>query len=681
MQKTLQGLNTAGMDPELQLALKDMKSNLTPISDQVIKAHLADVVERSHGQIRNITVKKSLGAASVGQALLCTITTAQGNTKECVIKILRPDVQNRAQREKEIFIAASKQVPGMEMTFAGQLKRITEELDLTKEAENIKHGQVYTKAGFTKVKSMLLNPLVDTTPNVMVLERAPGNTVDSMIEQLGQRILDIKSEFAQKDENGNVIFNEAGDVVYRSDLSQEDLVKLQDKLLAVYDEYKQCQEQLLQLSNMWVTQGLYAESGFYHGDLHAGNIMFDKDAGTTIIDFGNATKLDSKQQIDVTKMAISASVADPSLFLKAYRNLLTNEGKAKFDELQADGHRVKKVVEEVFNIDNKMENTGLRIAVVLQELQKIGLELPAPIFNFSQCQMRLQNTVDTMNTALEQIRRDITNVSLGSGVYSPEGYLIQKEKEIVEIVKPRRTGAIEDKKEKVKIRNLISDEIKKAIDSYKHDIQDPAHLSLIFHHLLIPGTPGIKDADRLLDRLESQSIGDSLTETPNNNGLAAIKNRLLRKAANFMDNARTLIDRNSNSGFGEKEVLQALMYKFGGLEDDEIMRHIGLKVDANADEAASGEAAATPQAVRAFEEAKALLTSMFEDYKEYVELFTKMAVGSVTSGAAHTYDVVKACSAHDDTFYDAMADVVNANYHSSLHRIGLLNALRYWRRV
>ena len=49
-------------------------------------------------------------------------------------------------------------------------------------------------------------------------------------------------------------------------------------------------------------------------------------------------------------------------------------------------------------------DTGKRIAVALTAIQKLGIEVPAPIFNFSQCQLRLQAAVDSLNEALKQIK-------------------------------------------------------------------------------------------------------------------------------------------------------------------------------------------------------------------------------------------------------------------------------------
>ena len=75
MQKMLQGLKTG--DEEFDSAIEDMKSNLASINKEMIEAYLYDAVKNSNGQIKNIAVKKSLGAASVGQAFLFEIERLQ----------------------------------------------------------------------------------------------------------------------------------------------------------------------------------------------------------------------------------------------------------------------------------------------------------------------------------------------------------------------------------------------------------------------------------------------------------------------------------------------------------------------------------------------------------------------------------------------------------------------------
>ena len=61
---------------------------------------------------------------------------------------------------------------------------------------------------------------------------------------------------------------------------------------------------------------------------------------------------------------------------------------------------------KVFRMGNQ-ESAGQRIAVALLKAQELGIEVPSSIFNFSQCQIRLQNALDEMNDLIEEMRQDL----------------------------------------------------------------------------------------------------------------------------------------------------------------------------------------------------------------------------------------------------------------------------------
>ena len=389
MQKMLQGFNTESMNAIFRNALQDMKSNLAPINPTIIQAYLLDMVEKSQGRIDKIEITKSLGAASVGQALLCKMYTKDHpDGTDCVIKILRPDAKLRAEREKAIFQEAAKNIPGMTTTFAGQLERIMSELDLTIEAANIKDGAIYDQ-GFATVKSMKLNPLVEPTANTMVLEKAPGITLDRYLSGLDAKIQEAVAPNMQQTDTVEI----PDEKFYRETTS-----KVLEDLNKIYIDVEKKQQFLINLSSKWVSEGIYGE-GFYHGDLHAGNMMVD-DNMLTVIDFGNATKLTSSQQIQITLIAAAALKQDTSNFLKGYQELLSPEGKIAF---AAKKNQVSEIIDKILQ-KGEESDTGKRIAVALTAIQKLGIEVPAPIFNFSQCQLRLQAAVDSLNEALKQIK-------------------------------------------------------------------------------------------------------------------------------------------------------------------------------------------------------------------------------------------------------------------------------------
>ena len=123
LQKILQAL-PANTTPELKQALSDVKSKLAPLPDDYVEAQLAALVDNSNGKVTKIVKVKSLGAASVGQAFFCK---AYGpglgdDGKTVVVKILRPDIQNKMKREEQIMLDAAQATnDGMVATYQGQM--------------------------------------------------------------------------------------------------------------------------------------------------------------------------------------------------------------------------------------------------------------------------------------------------------------------------------------------------------------------------------------------------------------------------------------------------------------------------------------------------------------------------------------------------------------------------------
>ena len=98
----------------------------------------------------------------------------------------------------------------------------------------------------------------------------------------------------------------------------EELTKTYDDALAKHDG-------LTNMTTVWIREGLFTKTGFYHGDLHAGNIMVPTAAdlrkgvpnGVTMIDFGNATKLTPEEQKNVIRVIAGAAGNDPGAGLRA----------------------------------------------------------------------------------------------------------------------------------------------------------------------------------------------------------------------------------------------------------------------------------------------------------------------------------------------------------------------------
>ena len=388
-----------------------MKSNLAPIPEEIIKSTLLDMVERSNGKIANIEVIKSMGAASVGEALRCRITDSKGQSRECIVKILRPDAANRAAREKAVFEAAAKQVNGMEGTFKGQYDKIMEELDFSIEYNNAKMGAIYDKPfnGEKKIQSVKVVDDIPPSTSYMAMEIAPGDTLVSFTEKTKAVLAEIGLKFGADER-----FDEKGvrtGVSYTASASQnQDIIDAKNQMLQLYAQVRQRYDQMLALTEVWVKEGIFGEQGFFHGDLHGGNIMSDGNT-LTAIDFGNATKLSNEQQSKVITMMIAAGTQQTTKFMDALRPLLNPQAQAVFDAKYKDLREALRVV----MAKGGDGETGTRIGAILSVLQKYGVSIPAALFNFSGSELRLQNSVAELGALMQEIKEDL--IALGDARY------------------------------------------------------------------------------------------------------------------------------------------------------------------------------------------------------------------------------------------------------------------------
>ena len=475
LQKMMQGLDPdAFKDPNFRLAIDDMRSKLAPIPEKAVKAQLADIIARSNGAIESITIKDALGAASVAQTFLCSIKLqGEAEPRECVIKMLRPDAHLRALREAEVFREVAKGIKGMSLTFEGTLAGIMKELDLTIEANNVKTGLDVYDAGtgkvnktFTNVSSMRLSeiPGTDPTKGLMVLERAPGVPMDKFL----------------KDTNESIATNKANAIDGIANHSNEDaIVSMLDgaeKLTNIYEDTLAKHDALSNLTTIWIREGLFTKTGFYHGDLHAGNIMVPTandiargvPNGVTMIDFGNATKLNSNEQKNVIRVIAGAAGNAPDLFLKGFEALLSDAGKAK---LAQNRQAVEQIVRDILG-KGTGNDTGKRMTAVFKLLQtKYSIEVPPTISGFQSSQERLTIAMESMlrmMTNAEMARLDVILATakadgadvpeIGNNV-PPEQAFAQKKEAAIAYINAKLEGDLtEDVREKLETLKTKLDE-------------------------------------------------------------------------------------------------------------------------------------------------------------------------------------------------------------------------------
>ena len=458
LQKMLQGLpkDIVGKYAD---ALADMKANLAPIPRKVVQAHLMKMIEGSNGKIHHIELKKSLGAASVGEAFLCTfginarkpkykvepdgkgsfkmnpVLDQNGQQviedvveeKEFVVKIMRHDAEKRVNAEAAIFTAAAEKIPGMAKTWEGQLRQYMTEFDFTNEAANVNEGvALYDVQGGKNpplqaiapaVKSMKVADIVPPSKDAMVCEVAEGKTADAYFKRKTTEIRNAAANALERDpatgrikwETKIVDGKEKSVPVFKKNISAAAVTNMLDYVSAHHATLKKVSGNILQATKAWFYEALMG-SGKFHGDTHSGNLMVTEKE-VTFIDFGNLYKLDAhrpdgnggfvNEQQELMKVITGAAFRDKNFILDAFKKLMSAEGRAA---LEANREKAKAILDSVLSKSKGgfSFNIVYRLQAAVVELQKLGLELPPQINCFIQSMVRLSNTVTEINTIVNQ---------------------------------------------------------------------------------------------------------------------------------------------------------------------------------------------------------------------------------------------------------------------------------------
>lgn len=356
----LVGDNVSGENAkEIKEALAFVKSGLPPIAAEIRNAMLLGIVNDSEGKITGLKDVRSLGAASVGETFLTKVSKDDGTSEMAVVKLLRPGIAQRAGRERVFMDSVAKLLPGMQGTFAGIADQIEAEMDLTSEAKNVKLGAVYDDKGNPYVKSMKLSDAAPAKTNYMMIQRAPGSTAAHYLEHLKRH----------------------------SDRTPIHPMVLANRMGAMMTD----------LAEKWVEEAIFG-SGFYHGDLHSGNIMYKADEGSengtlTVIDFGNSKVLNPTERRAIFRMMCTAQIKSASDFARDFETILSAEGKSQMTGDKRTAFLSK--IEEAFNKKNPTTglgaSTGEIIDAILTSANDLGIEVPGAIANFSRSEMMLEN--------------------------------------------------------------------------------------------------------------------------------------------------------------------------------------------------------------------------------------------------------------------------------------------------
>lgn len=354
---------------------------------QAVQAQNANVIS-------GITFKSSLGAASVGETYLVDLTYKNSDEPvSAVIKLLRPGIAERAIREREVLsdIALLKndddtlKHPGQKQTFAGIANQIDTELSLTREYDNVLAGQKYYANQHVGVEPVKLVAGVPRNRDALALELAPGKTLTDRLNQVRSYSYDTDKPFDHPED-----FDPLTDTPKLGDQLRN---TLSTWLFASLIDNGQRED-----GN---TQGA---SGFYHGDLHGGNILYKgpsaneniDDKGTlTLIDFGNAAHFPNasrKQLISLLSAPANPLVDNGNAAATAFDNLLSAETLTNVWNKPVGGEYGDKTARQVFinnvnqavaTADGSSVDPFQFLQIVLDTANALNIERPAIVSNFA----------------------------------------------------------------------------------------------------------------------------------------------------------------------------------------------------------------------------------------------------------------------------------------------------------
>jgi predicted unusual protein kinase regulating ubiquinone biosynthesis (AarF/ABC1/UbiB family) len=347
LQKILQQFGDKIKDPELRMVLDQLKTGLDPIDETERKALLADILKQPGMDGAQLLEVRSLSAASVAEAVACKIQmSGEDQPREYIVKLLRPGIEQRAGRERQYFEQVAARYGGVAGTFATVADQIEGELDLRQEAVQVKRGQVYSDAGRVGVKAMQLAQGFKPQKNVLIIEKAPGQTVKSFI-----------------------------DATKNPTLSQQE----RDQLIT---QGRALASQLAQLGGVWLKEVALGE-GFYHGDMHAGNLLTDPEKGLTLIDFGNAGVIEPQEQSKFLLFQAAMRKNKPALAVQALKGLLPPKERQLLQDLavQVEADVAALMVKEA---DNRLKQ-DLAFAVI-DAINKRRIAMPPAFVNLCRAQ-------------------------------------------------------------------------------------------------------------------------------------------------------------------------------------------------------------------------------------------------------------------------------------------------------
>lgn len=392
-----------------------IKSQMPGLDVDTIYAHLLALGNTNSSMFDRVELQRELGAASVGVTYACTITVNDGGNeekKDVVLKMLRPGIEGQLDEEAGLMLDAGRKI-GLEREVGLTTESIRRELDLGQEFKALTKGrEIYAKTQAFNSKYAIdekteigvsqadqvdsVKPVmrggkaVEATANCMIMERAPGVSVASFLDAIN----------AEAKENFGL----------------DGLGSLKEVQAAVSKKRGQLEKlhsAVLQVSAKLV-EGLFPagpnKEGYFHGDLHAGNMMYDEKSGEiTLIDYGKGTWLKPSQSDAIRKLlaiaAVGRNVSDYVIaesLVDVYEQIMRTE---KNDEgFKLDPDLRNRLLDEYVNMAEDGLGEGIELLASFgRTAAKVGADLPLVFFDFFGTCGKLGSEIRQVENALSDL--------------------------------------------------------------------------------------------------------------------------------------------------------------------------------------------------------------------------------------------------------------------------------------
>lgn len=258
-QKLFQLIGRESKSPEMAAVLDALQSSVQPIPREEIVA----VIESRTGKKMDelfAYFSEPINSGTIGQI---HFARPHGSDEEVAVKVRRPGVKEALAEEITALGKVSEGTPNERFVQKAD-NAVSRELNFLVEAKNLRDGEVYISEKNGIGIAHLVNDF-EVYEDFLVMKKAPGKKINKLV-------------------------------------SIPELLKRGEAMSSLLEK--------------WTRQAVF-QDGFFHGDLHPGNLFLDTEAKNrvgyqlTLLDFGNAGRITMDQQKGFLRLASAVVMRSP----------------------------------------------------------------------------------------------------------------------------------------------------------------------------------------------------------------------------------------------------------------------------------------------------------------------------------------------------------------------------------